>query len=76
MRCVKLAGRQRNRFLSVTWHSAFYLRRRVGAAVWRSSAWPTPTRGVSEIRLALAINRTIRCCATFKDTSTLYLEIV
>lgn len=29
-------------------------------------AWPTPTRGVSEIRLALRFNRTIRCYATSK----------
>ena len=29
-------------------------------------AWPTPTRGVSEIRLALRYRSTIRCCGTSK----------
>ncbi|MBW7984025.1 YcjX family protein [Enterobacillus tribolii] len=39
-------------------------------------AWPTPTRGVSEIRLALRYRSDDSLMRYFKDTSTLYLEIV
>ncbi|STI32796.1 putative ATP-binding protein [Escherichia coli] len=39
-------------------------------------AWPTPTRGVSEIRLALRFKSNDSLLRHFKDTSTLYLEIV
>ncbi len=39
-------------------------------------AWPTPTRGVSEIRLALRYRSNDSLLRHFKDTSTLYLEIV
>lgn len=39
-------------------------------------AWPTPTRGVSEIRLALRFKSNDALLRHFKDTSTLYLEIV
>jgi predicted YcjX-like family ATPase len=39
-------------------------------------AWPTPTRGVSEIRLALRFRSNESLMRHFKDTSTLYLEIV
>ncbi|WJY16840.1 YcjX family protein [Pectobacteriaceae bacterium CE90] len=39
-------------------------------------AWPTPTRGVSEIRLALRYRSHDSLLRHFKDTSTLYLEIV
>jgi hypothetical protein len=39
-------------------------------------AWPTPTRGVSEIRLALRFRSNESVLRHFKDTSTLYLEIV
>lgn len=39
-------------------------------------AWPTPTRGVSEIRLALRYKSNDSLLRHFKDTSTLYLEIV
>jgi len=38
--------------------------------------WPTPTRGVSEIRLALRYRSSESLLRHFKDTSTLYLEIV
>lgn len=38
--------------------------------------WPTPTRGVSEIRLALRYRSNDSLLRHFKDTSTLYLEIV
>ncbi|KNC87904.1 YcjX family protein [Trabulsiella odontotermitis] len=38
--------------------------------------WPTPTRGVSEIRLALRYRSNDSLMRHFKDTSTLYLEIV
>jgi predicted YcjX-like family ATPase len=38
--------------------------------------WPTPTRGVSEIRLALRFRSNESLMRHFKDTSTLYLEIV
>lgn len=38
--------------------------------------WPTPTRGVSEIRLALRYRSRDSLLRHFKDTSTLYLEIV
>lgn len=38
--------------------------------------WPTPTRGVSEIRLALKFRSNDSLLRHFKDTSTLYLEIV
>ncbi|UYW74938.1 YcjX family protein [Pseudocitrobacter faecalis] len=38
--------------------------------------WPTPTRGVSEIRLALRFRSNESLLRHFKDTSTLYLEIV
>ncbi|VDZ60505.1 ATP-binding protein [Citrobacter freundii] len=38
--------------------------------------WPTPTRGVSEIRLALRYKSNDSLLRHFKDTSTLYLEIV
>jgi len=38
--------------------------------------WPTPTRGVSEIRLALRYRSNEALLRHFKDTSTLYLEIV
>lgn len=46
------------------------------SALWQSSAWPTPTRGVSEIRLALRYRSNDSLLRHFKDTSTLYLEIV
>lgn len=39
-------------------------------------SWPTPTRGVSEIRLALRFRSHDSLLRHFKDTSTLYLEIV
>lgn len=39
-------------------------------------AWPTPTRGVSEIRLALRYRSNESLIRHFKDTSTLWLEIV
>ncbi|WP_233963591.1 YcjX family GTP-binding protein [Pectobacterium versatile] len=39
-------------------------------------AWPTPTRGVSEIRLALRYRSKDSLLRHFKDTSMLYLEIV
>lgn len=39
-------------------------------------AWPTPTRGVSEMRLALRYRSSDSLLRHFKDTSTLYLEIV
>ncbi|AFJ46745.1 YcjX family protein [Shimwellia blattae] len=39
-------------------------------------AWPTPTRGVSEMRLALRYRSSESLLRHFKDTSTLYLEIV
>ncbi|WP_312043557.1 YcjX family protein [Erwinia sp.] len=39
-------------------------------------AWPTPTRGVSEMRLALRYRSQASLLRHFKDTSTLYLEIV
>jgi len=38
--------------------------------------WPTPTRGVSEIRLALRFRSRDSLLRHFKETSTLYLEIV
>jgi predicted YcjX-like family ATPase len=38
--------------------------------------WPTPTRGVSEIRLALRFRSQESLLRHFKETSTLYLEIV
>jgi predicted YcjX-like family ATPase len=38
--------------------------------------WPTPTRGVSEIRLALRYRSSESLLRHFKETSTLYLEIV
>ncbi|WP_229763956.1 YcjX family protein, partial [Yersinia enterocolitica] len=38
--------------------------------------WPTPTRGVSEIRLALRFRSNDSLLRHFKETSTLYLEIV
>jgi len=39
-------------------------------------SWPTPTRGVSEIRLALRFRSQDSLLRHFKDTSTLFLEIV
>ncbi|VDZ62937.1 Predicted ATPase [Serratia odorifera] len=39
-------------------------------------SWPTPTRGVSEIRLALRYRSNDSLLRHFKETSTLYLEIV
>ncbi|WP_058910247.1 YcjX family protein [Entomohabitans teleogrylli] len=39
-------------------------------------AWPTPTRGVSEIRLALRYRSSDSLMRHFRETSTLYLEIV
>jgi len=39
-------------------------------------AWPTPTRGVSEMRLALRYRSRESLLRHFKETSTLYLEIV
>ncbi|WP_034946562.1 YcjX family GTP-binding protein [Erwinia oleae] len=39
-------------------------------------AWPTPTRGVSEMRLALRYRSRESLLRHFKDASTLYLEIV
>lgn len=39
-------------------------------------AWPTPTRGVSEMRLALRYRSQDSLLRHFKETSTLYLEIV
>ncbi|RRZ95651.1 YcjX family protein [Erwinia sp. 198] len=39
-------------------------------------AWPTPTRGVSEMRLALRYRSQGSLLRHFKDASTLYLEIV
>lgn len=39
-------------------------------------AWPTPTRGVSEMRLALRYRSRDSLLRHFKETSTLYLEIV
>ncbi|MFS2225714.1 YcjX family protein [Pantoea sp. B65] len=38
--------------------------------------WPTPTRGVSEMRLALRYRSRDSLLRHFKETSTLYLEIV
>lgn len=38
--------------------------------------WPTPTRGVSEMRLALRYRPDQSLLRHFKDTATLYLEIV
>ncbi|WP_271459719.1 YcjX family protein [Pantoea leporis] len=38
--------------------------------------WPTPTRGVSEMRLALRYRPDESLLRHFKDTATLYLEIV
>ena len=38
--------------------------------------WPTPTRGVSEMRLALRYRPEQSLLRHFKDTATLYLEIV
>jgi len=38
--------------------------------------WPTPTRGVSEIRLALRYRSNDSLLRHFTETSTLYLEIV
>ncbi|WP_118985935.1 YcjX family protein [Photorhabdus sp. CRCIA-P01] len=38
--------------------------------------WPTPTRGVSEIRLALRYRSENSLLRHFKETATLYLEIV
>ncbi|SLM63558.1 MULTISPECIES: YcjX family GTP-binding protein [Dickeya] len=39
-------------------------------------AWPTPTRGVSEIRLALRYRSRDSLLRHFRDTATLYLDIV
>ncbi|MEM6159199.1 YcjX family protein [Erwinia sp. P6884] len=39
-------------------------------------SWPTPTRGVSEMRLALRYRSRESLMRHFKETSTLYLEIV
>lgn len=39
-------------------------------------AWPTPTRGVSEMRLALRYRSNASFLRHFKETSTLWLEIV
>ncbi|WP_428943117.1 YcjX family protein [Pantoea sp. FN060301] len=39
-------------------------------------SWPTPTRGVSEMRLALRYRSRESLLRHFKETSTLYLEIV
>lgn len=39
-------------------------------------SWPTPTRGVSEICLALRYRSSDSLLRHFKETSTLYLEIV
>ncbi|WP_246875978.1 YcjX family protein, partial [Pantoea ananatis] len=39
-------------------------------------AWPTPTRGVSEMRLALRYRPSDSLLRHLKDTATLYLEIV
>ncbi|NRN27626.1 YcjX family protein [Photorhabdus heterorhabditis] len=39
-------------------------------------SWPAPTRGVSEIRLALRYRSNDAFLRHFKETSTLYLEIV
>ncbi|NHB88805.1 YcjX family protein [Photorhabdus tasmaniensis] len=39
-------------------------------------SWPTPTRGVSEIRLALRYRSENSLLRHFKETATLYLEIV
>ncbi|OON41178.1 hypothetical protein BTJ39_04200 [Izhakiella australiensis] len=39
-------------------------------------AWPTPTSGVSEVRLALRFRSRESLLCHFLDTSTLYLEIV
>jgi len=39
-------------------------------------AWPTPTRGVSEMRLALRYRSRESLLRHFKDSATLYLEIV
>lgn len=39
-------------------------------------AWPTPTRGVSEIHLALRYRSNDSLLRHFKDTATLWLEIV
>ncbi|KAA9001993.1 YcjX family protein [Affinibrenneria salicis] len=39
-------------------------------------AWPTPTRGVSEIRLALRYRSNDSLLRHFKENATLYLEIV
>ena len=38
--------------------------------------WPTPTRGISEMRLALRFRSQDSLLRYFKDTSTLYLEII
>lgn len=39
-------------------------------------AWPTPTRGVSEVRLALRFRSRGSLLRHFRETSTLYLDIV
>ncbi|WP_312112712.1 YcjX family protein, partial [Pantoea septica] len=39
-------------------------------------AWPTPTRGVSEMRLALRYRSQDSLLRHFKESATLYLEIV
>lgn len=39
-------------------------------------AWPTPTRGVSEIRLALRFRSATSVMRHFKENATLYLDIV
>ncbi|MDL4912430.1 MAG: YcjX family protein [Enterobacterales bacterium endosymbiont of Blomia tropicalis] len=39
-------------------------------------AWPTPTRGISEIQLALRYRPNDSLIRHFKDTATLYLEII
>ncbi len=38
--------------------------------------WPTPTRGVSEICLTLRYRSNSSLLRHFKETSTLYLEII
>ncbi len=40
------------------------------------AAWPTPTRGVSEMRLAIRYRPQDSLLRHFRDTATLYLEIV
>lgn len=42
----------------------------------RPAQWPTPTRGISEMRLALRYRSADSLLRYFKDTTTLFLEII